>query len=129
MFTLAGGAVSWISELQETVALSTTKAEYIAASDACKEANWLKGILDEIGRTQEKVNVFCDSQSAIHLATDPAYHSKTKHINVRYHFVRHVIEGGKAVLKKVRTQENHADIFAKPITVEKLRWCLASLGL
>ena len=129
VFTLAGGVISWMSKLQETVALSTTEAEYIAASDACKEAIWLKGLLDEIGRTQEKVNVFCDSQSAIHLATNPAYHSKTKHIDVRYHFVRHVIEGGKVVLKKVRTQENHADIFTKPVTVEKLRWCLASLGL
>ena len=75
------------------------------------------------------MNVFCDSQSAIHLATNPAYHSKTKHIAVRYHFVRHVIEGGKVVLKTVRTQENHADILTKLDTVEKLRWCLASLGL
>lgn len=103
VFTLARGVISWMSKLQETVALSTTEAEYIAASDSCKEAIWLKGLLDEIGRMQEKVNVFCDSQSAIHLATNPAYHSKTKHIDVRYHFVRHIIEGGKVVLKKVRT--------------------------
>ena len=78
---------------------------------------------------QEKVNVFCDSESAINLTTNSAYHSKTKHIDVRYHFVRHVIKGGKVVLKKVRTQENHVDIFTKPVTVEKLRWCLASLSL
>ena len=129
VFTLAGGVISWMSKLQETVVLSTTEAEYIATSDSYKEEIWLKGLLDEIGRTQEKVNVFCDSQSAIHLATNPAYHSKTKHIDVRYHFVRHIIKGGKVVLKKVRTQENHADIFTNPVTIEKLRWCLASLGL
>ena len=73
--------------------------------------------------------MFYESHSVIHLATNLAYHNKTKHIDVRYHFVRHVIEGGKVVLKKVRTQENHANIFTKLVTVEKLRWCLASLAL
>jgi len=72
-----------MSKLQETVSLSTTEVEYIAASDANKEAIWLKGLLDELRRTQEKVNVFCDSQSVIHLATNLAYHSKTKHIDIK----------------------------------------------
>jgi hypothetical protein len=129
VFTLAGGAISWMSKLQETVVLSTTEAEYIATSDATKEAIWLKGLLDEIGRTQEKVNVLCDSESAMHLATNPAYHSRTNHIDVRYHFLRHVINGGKVALQKVHTRENCAEIFTKPVIVEKLRWCLASLGL
>eukprot|EP00253_Pinus_taeda_P003453 PITA_03453 len=120
VFTLAGGAISWISKLQETIALSTTEAEYIATSYASKEAIWLKGLLDEIGRTQEKVNVLCDSQSAIHLATNLAYHSRTKHIDVRYHFLRHVIYGRKVALQKVHTRENCADIFTNPVTVEKL---------
>eukprot|EP00253_Pinus_taeda_P028461 PITA_28461 len=128
VFTLAGGEISWMSKLQEIVALSTTEAEYIVALDSSKEAIWLKGLLDEIGRTHEKVNVLCDSQSAIHLATNPAYHSRTKHID-RYHFLRHVIDGGKVALQKVHTRENCANIFTKPVTVEKLRWCLASLGL
>ena len=75
------------------------------------------------------MNVFCDSQSAIHLATNPAYHSRTKHIDVRYHFLRHVIDDGKVALQKVHMLENCADIFTKPISVEKLRWCLACLGL
>eukprot|EP00253_Pinus_taeda_P019335 PITA_19335 len=129
VFTLVGGAISWMSKLQETIALSITEAEYIAASDASKEAIWLKGLRDEIGRTQEKVDVFCDIQSAIHFATNPAYHRRTKHIDVRYHFLRHVIDVGKVALQKVHTQENCANIFTKPVTVEKLRWCLTSLGL
>eukprot|EP00253_Pinus_taeda_P006198 PITA_06198 len=61
VFTLAGGAITWMSKLQEIVVLSTTETEYIVASDANKEAIWLKDLLDEIGRTQERVNVFCDS--------------------------------------------------------------------
>jgi len=129
VFTLVGGAISWMSKLQETFALSTTEAENIAASDASKEAIWLKGLLYEIGRTQEKVNVLCDSQSVIHLATNPAYRGNTKHIDVRYHFLRHVIDGGKIALKKVHARENYAHIFTKPVTAEKLQWCLASLGL
>ena len=78
---------------------------------------------------KEKLNVFCDSQSVIHLATNLAYHNNTKHIDVRYHFVRHVIDGGKVALKKVHTQENCEDMFTKPVLVEKLWWCLAYLGL
>ena len=66
------------------------------------------------------MNVLYDSQNAIHLATNSAYHSKTKHIDVRYHFLRHVIDGGKVALKKVHTWENCADIFTKPVIVEKL---------
>ena len=120
VFTRAGGEISWMSKLQETVALSTTEAKYIAASDASKEANWLKDLLNEIGRMHKRVNVFCDSQSAIHLATNPAYHNKTKHIDVRYRFLRHVIDRRKVALKKVHTWENCADIFIKPVTVEKL---------
>eukprot|EP00253_Pinus_taeda_P002072 PITA_02072 len=86
VFTLAGGEISWMSKLQEIVVLSATEAEYIAASDASKEANLLKGLLDEIGIMQEKVNVLCDSQSVIHLATNPTYHSRTMNNDVMYHF-------------------------------------------
>eukprot|EP00253_Pinus_taeda_P020834 PITA_20834 len=129
VFTLTGGVISWMSKLQETIALSTTEVEYIAGSDASREEIWLKGLLDEIGRTREKVNVLCDNRSSIHLATNPAYHNRTKNIDVRYHFLRHVIDVGKVALQKVHTQENCVDIFTKPVTVEKLRWCLSSLGL
>ena len=75
------------------------------------------------------IKVFCDSQSAIHLAKILAYHSKTKHILVKYHFVRHVVDEGGVVLEKVHTKKNSADMFMKPVILEKLRWCLVSLGL
>jgi hypothetical protein len=85
--------------------------------------------LGEFGKVQDKVNVLCDSQSVIHLAINPTYHSKTKHIAIKYHFVRQVIDGGGVALKKVHTQENCADMFTKLVLLEKLWWCLASLGL
>ena len=129
VFTLVGGAISWMSKLQEMIALSTTEAKYIDASHACKGEIWLRGMLREIGRLQNSVSVFCDSQSAIHLDTNHVYHSKTNYIDVKYHFVRTFIGEGGVYLKKVHTQENCADMFIKPILLEKIRWCVASLSL
>eukprot|EP00253_Pinus_taeda_P011720 PITA_11720 len=118
VFTLAGGAISWMSKLQN-----------IVASHAFKEAIWLKGSFGEFGRLRDSIKLFCDSQSAIHLAKNPAYHSKSKHIPIKYHFVRQVITERESLLEKVHTKENCADMFTKPVLLEKLRWCLASLGL
>ena len=73
--------------------------------------------------------VFCDSQSDIRLATNPVYHSKDKHIDVKYPFVRQAIGEGGVDLKKVHTKENCADMFTKLVILEKLCWCVASLGL
>eukprot|EP00253_Pinus_taeda_P005185 PITA_05185 len=129
VFTLASGAISWMSNLQNIVALSTTEAKYIAASHACKEVIWLKGLFGEFGRLQDNIKLFCDSQSAIHLAKNLAYHSKSKHIPIKYHFVRQVITERGVFLENVHTKENCADMFTKPVLLEKLHWCLASLGL
>ena len=89
----------------------------------------MKGLLGEFGRLQDNIRLLCDSQSAIHLAKNPAYHSKSNHIPIKYHFVRQVITERGVSLKKVHTKENYADMFTKPVLLEKLRWCLASLGL
>ena len=73
------------SRLQKTVALSTTEAEYMAAVEAGKEVLWMKDFIGELGIRQEEYRLYCDSQSAIHLAMNAAYHSRTKHIQRRYH--------------------------------------------
>ena len=115
-------------KVQNIVALSTTEVEYIAASHACKETVWLKGFFGEFGRLQDNIKLFCDSQSEIHLDKNPAYHIKSKYIPIKYHFVRQVITKRGVSLEKVHTKENCADMFTKPNFLEKLRWCLASLG-
>jgi hypothetical protein len=89
-------------------------------SHACKEEIWLKGLLGEFGRMQDKVKVFCDSQSVIHMESNPYYHSKLKHISIKYHFVRHVVDEGGVALEKVHTKVNYTDMFTKPILLEKL---------
>jgi len=87
-FTLNGNCISWKSQLQPLVALSSTEAEYVAVTDAFKEATWLQGLLKEIQMLQGKVTVFSDSQSVIHLCKNPVYHERTKHVDVKYHYVR-----------------------------------------
>ncbi|KAH9689170.1 Integrase catalytic domain-containing protein [Citrus sinensis] len=129
VFTLAGAAVSWVSKLQTVVALSTTEAEYMAATQACKEAIWIQRLLEELEYGQEKIYVFCDSQSALHIARNPAFHSRTKHIGVQYHFVREVLEDGSVDLQKIHTKENLADVLTKPINTDKFFWSRSSCGL
>ena len=129
VFTLAGAAVSWVSKLQTVVALSTTEAEYMAATQACKEAIWIQRLLEELGYKQQKIPVFCDSQSALHIARNPAFHSRTKHIGVQYHFVREVVEDGSVDLQKIHTKENLADVLTKPINTDKFVWSRSSCGL
>ena len=85
VMTYAGGAMSWQSRLQKFVALSTTEAEYMAAVEAGKELIWMRNFLTELGMKQKEFLLHCDSQSAIHLAKNAAYHSRTKHIQRRYH--------------------------------------------
>ena len=79
-------------------------------------------MLGELGKVQNTIKVFCHSQSAIDLDKNPTCHSKTKHIPINYHFVRHVVDEGGVVLEKVHTKDNSADMFIKPVTLEKLRW-------
>jgi len=113
VFNLFGGAVSWMSKKQSVVALSTTEAEYMAATHASKEAVWLQRLCSSMGLIQGAIRIDCDSQSAIFLAKNPAYHSKTKHIDVQYHFVRDMIEDKKVLLVKVDTLKNTADALTK----------------
>jgi hypothetical protein len=87
VFTIGGTTVSWILKLQKVVSLSTTEAEYVVATEASKEMIWLQRFMEELGKKQENSRLYCDSESAIHLAKNSAFHSKTKHIQLRYHFI------------------------------------------
>ena len=129
MFTLAKAPVSWKSTLQSTVALSTTEAEYMTFTEAVKEAIWLQGLLDDLGVGQKQVTVFCDSQSAIHLANDQVYHARTKHIDVRYHFVWEMIEEDGVLVQKIKTDDNPANMLTKVVTTFKFNHCLDLINI
>eukprot|EP00253_Pinus_taeda_P005315 PITA_05315 len=129
VFNLFGGAVSWMSKKQSVVALSTTEAEYVAATHASKKAVWLQRLCSSMGLVQEAIRIDCDGQSAIFLAKNPAYHSKAKHIDVQYHFLRNMIEDKKVLLVKVDTLKNTADALTKSVSSEKFSWCRETMGI
>ncbi|GKB42903.1 hypothetical protein Tco_0887845 [Tanacetum coccineum] len=129
VFTLSGGTVSWVSKLQSVVAMSTTEAVYVAAGQASKEAVWLKMLLEELGHEQEKITLFCDNQSALYLARNPALYSKTKHIRVQYNFIHEKVEEETVDMQKIHTHDNVADYLTKAINCDTFIWCRSSCGL
>jgi hypothetical protein len=114
---------------QYVVELSTTKDEYMAPTHARKEAIWLQILCSGIGLVQQAVRIDCDSQSVIFLEKNLTYHSKTKHIDVQYHFVRDMVEEKKVLLMKVDTLKNVADSLTKYVSTEKFSWCRGSMGI
>jgi len=105
VFTFSECAISWKATSQSTVALPTTEAEYMVAAEAVKEAIWLRGLVSDLGLQQDETVVFCDSQSAIHLTKNQMYHERTKHIDVRYHFLWEAVTQGDITVKKIGTAE------------------------
>ncbi|CAL2257280.1 unnamed protein product [Prunus armeniaca] len=123
LITFSGGAVSWQSKLQKCVALSTTEAEFIAATEACKEMLWMKRFLQELGQEQHKYILHCDSQSAIHLSNNLSFHSRSKHIDVRYHWIRDVLESKQLQLEKIHTDGNSSDMMTKSLPKDNYEFC------
>ena len=101
------------------MALSTTEAEYIAMNEASKELLWLKRFLLELEIKQKTFELHCDAQSTIDLSKNPTYHPKIKHIAIRYHWIREVLEEGEMSIKKIDTRKNPADMTTKMVTRAK----------
>ena len=129
VFTLGGTTISQASNLQKIVTLSTTEAEYVTATEAGKEMIWLHGFLDELGKKQEMGILHSDSQSVIFLAKNLAFHSKSKHIQTKYHFIHYLVKDKLVILEKICGSKNSTDMLTKGITIEKLKLCAASVGL
>jgi hypothetical protein len=110
-FSLGSGVFSWSSKKQQSVAQSSAEAEYVSAALATSQAIWLRRILEDIGEKQEDaVHLHCDNKSAITMAKNPVYHSRTRHIAIKHHFIREAIEEGEVELKFCRSEEQVADI-------------------
>ena len=123
VYTWAGNCISWKSQQQSVVALSSTEAEYIAATEAAKEAIWLTGLLNEIQNTSYVPVLHIDSQSALYLCKDPVYHERSKHIDVRLHFIRDLVDTKQIIVKKVKGDYNPADFGTKVVTTDKFAFC------
>ena len=105
------------------------EVEYVAGTEAGKEMIWLNSFLDELGKKQELVILHSDSQSAIFLAKNSNFHSKLKHIQMRYHFICYFVKDKLVILEKICGFKNPANIVTKGVTIEKLKLCAASVGL
>jgi hypothetical protein len=115
-FWIGDGAISWESRKQATVSLSSTEAEYKAMSDSCKEAVWLRNILSELClRPKAALPLHVDNEEAEALAKNQEHHTRTKHINARYHFVCHCVKRGRLTILHVSTKDMLADMLTKPL--------------
>ncbi|KAK7405387.1 hypothetical protein VNO78_06644 [Psophocarpus tetragonolobus] len=123
LIKFAGGAVAWQSKLQKCIALSTTETEFIAITEACKELLWLKKFLQEFGFVQDSYSLLVDNQSFIHLGKNSTFHSKSKHIDVRYHWIHDVLDAKLLELGKVHTDDNDADMMTKALPRGKFEVC------
>ena len=116
VFTLAGGPVSWSSQRQKTVATSTMDAEYIAGAEAAKEAVWIRNFINDLripGVYIGTVPLYIDNNSALKLTRNPEFYSRSKHIDVKYYFIREKVDDGVIDTLRVETADNLADIFTK----------------
>ena len=114
---------------EDSTSLSTAEAEYIAAGSCCTQLLWMKQMMLDFGITQGTMSVFCDNQSAIDISKNPVQHSRTKHIDIRHHFIRDLVEEKIITLHHIPTENQLADIFTKPLDATRFESLRKSLGI
>ena len=108
-----GDLICWQTKKQRTVARSSTEAEYMALSEATSEAMWIRTWMKEVSDINVAVQMYCDNQSAIALTKNDQFHQRTKHIDIRFHYVRERYAAGDIILKWVSTFDQQADLLTK----------------
>ncbi|KAF1318635.1 Integrase catalytic core protein, partial [Globisporangium splendens] len=130
LLMLCGGPIAWRATFQKTVALSTTEAEYMALCDCVKECVWMRTLLKNIGLEQyEATPIFEDNQGAIALAKNIEYQARTKHIDIRYHFIREKLKENEIVLEYVESKNQIADYLTKGLSSKTLRYLMENNGV
>ncbi|GJS99067.1 hypothetical protein Tco_0820237 [Tanacetum coccineum] len=120
---------SWFSKKQTALAISTTEAEYVSAGKACQQALWMKQALIDYGIRLDDIPIMCDNKGAIDLSKNPVQHSRTKHIEIRHHFLRDNVQKGNISIEKVSSEDNIADILTKPLKFEPFNYLRLGLGM
>ncbi|GJV40305.1 retrovirus-related pol polyprotein from transposon TNT 1-94 [Tanacetum coccineum] len=121
--------VSWSSKKQDYTALSTAEAEYVSLSVCCAQVLWMRTQLTDYGFHFNKIPIYCDSKSAIAISYNPVQHSRTKHIAVRYHFIKEHVGKGTIELYFVKTDYQLADLFTKALLVDSFNYLVRCLGM
>jgi hypothetical protein len=121
VFYLNENLITWCSQKQKTISLSSCESEFMAATAAAKQALWLRNLISEITKEEPKtVTLYVDNNSAIALMKNPVFHGRSKHIDLKYHFIRECIERGQIMVKRVCTEEQKADVLTKAMPAVKL---------
>nr|GFB50256.1 copia protein [Tanacetum cinerariifolium] len=121
--------VSWSSKKQECMALSTAEAKYVSLSACCAQVLWMRTQLTDYGFHFNKIPIYCDSKSAIAISCNPVQHSRTKHIAVRYHFIKEHVEKDMIELYFVKTDYQLADLFTKALPADCFNYLVRRLGM
>ncbi|KAJ9555966.1 hypothetical protein OSB04_010580 [Centaurea solstitialis] len=121
--------VSWASKKQNCVSLSTAEAEYVAAASCCSQIIWMRTQLRDYGFKFDKIPIYSDSKSAIAISCNPVQHTKTKHIDIRYHFIKDHVEKGTIELYFVNTEFQLADLFTKALDEKRFNFLITKLGM
>jgi hypothetical protein len=121
--------VSWSSKKHDCTALSTAEAEYVSLSACCAQVLWMRTQRTDYGFTFDRIPMYCDSKSAIAISCNPVHHSKTKHIKVRYHFIKEHVEEGTVELFFVKTDYQLADLFTKALPKERFNYLVRRIGM
>jgi transposase InsO family protein len=130
LFKMSGGAISWRSKRQATIALSSTEAEYMAMSESGCEVIWLRQLLGELlGELKKPTTIYCDNESAIKLSQSDAYRPRSKHIDIRHHHVRQLADRNIVKIQHLSTKIMIADSLTKAVSKEKTEFCSKSMGL
>ncbi|CAJ2654309.1 unnamed protein product [Trifolium pratense] len=128
-FFLGNNLVSWFSKKQNSVSLSTAEAEYIAAGSSCSQLLWMRQMLKEYSVEQDVMTLYCDNLSAINISKNPIQHSRTKHIDIRHHFIRELVEEKIVTLEHIASEEQLADIFTKALDASQFENLRGKLGI
>jgi hypothetical protein len=130
LFSLNSGVFTWSSKKQETTAQSTAEAEYIAAASAVNQAIWLRKMLKDLGHEQiEATKIMCDNSSAVSISKNPVFHGRTKHIKIKFHFIREVQQSNEVMLIHCSSEEQLAYIFTKPLPKERFETLRQMIGI
>ena len=130
VLTIAGTAISWYTKKQGVTAQSTAEAEYVACCQASMESKGLKNILDEIlVRPAQPIEMYVDNQAAVTMVNNPTFTRRTRHIEMKWHYVRDLVAQHDLVIKKIATDKNAADMFTKPMTKAKLELFREIIGM
>ena len=119
-------------ETRHGSSLSTCESEYIAASEASKEATWIKNFIGDLGvvpSNKDPIEIFCDNEGAVALTKEPRDHGRSRHIKRKYHYIRNVVEEGEIVVKRVSSEENPADPFTKGLAFDRHSLHAKAIGM